>query len=295
MFARFKYHLLMHLIIFIWGFTGILGRLIDLKPIPIVWYRVLIAFVALLLIVPFLKSSFKPSSTKRLLQIMGVGVLVGLHWVTFYQSIQLSTASLGILCLATTTFHVAWMEPIIMRRKFSRQEFLLSLLVVAGIYFIAGDFDAKQYEALFYGLLSALLAAGFSVFNAKIAEDTSPIQITLYEMLAAFIFLSIVLLSQGEINADLFRMRTSDMLWLLFLGVLCTSFAFLATIVIMKKLGAFTVSLSINMEPVYTIILAIVILNENEVLSAKFYVGAVVIVLVVIANAVLKYINLKRT
>lgn len=295
MFARFKYHLLMHLIIFIWGFTGILGRLIDLKPIPIVWYRVLIAFVALLLIVPFLKSSFKPSSPKRLLQMMGVGVLVGLHWVTFYQAIQLSTASLGILCLATTTFHVAWLEPIIMRRKFSRLEFLLSLFVVAGIYFIAGDFDAKQYEALLYGLLSALLAAGFSVFNAKIAEDTSPVQITLYEMIAAFIFLTVVLLFQGEINADLFRMRMSDALWLLFLGILCTSFAFLATIAIVKKLGAFTVSLSINMEPVYTILLAIVILNENEVLSEKFYIGSVVIVLVVIANAILKYFSVKRT
>ena len=293
--SRFKYHILLHLIIIIWGFTGILGHLIELEPVPIVWYRVLIAFVALALIIPFLKGSFRISSRKRLLQIIGVGVLVSLHWVTFYQAIQLSTASLGILCLATTTLHVAWLEPIVMKRKFSWIEFGLSLLVVGGIYFVSGDFNAQQYEALAYGLLSALLAASFGVFNAKLAENTSPIQITFYEMVAAFGFLTIVLLFQGKVNQELFAMTQSDFWWLIFLGVLCTSFAFLATIEIMKRLGAFTVSLSINMEPIYTIILAIFILKENELLNVKFYIGASVIVLVVVANAVLKSLQTKQS
>ncbi len=277
-----------------WGYTGILGHIIQLEAVPIVWYRVLIAFLGLALIIPFLKNAFRLPSWKRLIQISLVGVIVGLHWVTFYKAVQLSTASLGILCLATTTLHVAWLEPIVMKRPFSWLEFILSLIVVGGIYFVSGDFNAQQYEALAYGLTSALLAASFGVFNAKLAKDTSPTLITFYEMVSAFVFLTIVLLFQGRMDADLFSMTQQDFWWLLFLGILCTSFAFLATIQIMKKLGAFTVSLSINMEPVYTILLAIFILNENELLNLKFYIGAALIVLVVIANGVLKSYQGKR-
>ena len=278
-----------------WGYTGILGHIIHLTPVPLVWYRVLIAFLALGLVIPFLKLSFRLPPWKRLLQISGVGILVALHWVTFYKAIQLSTASLGILCLATTTLHVAWLEPIVMRRKFSWMEFLLSLLVVGGIYFISNDFDAQQYEALVYGFLSALFAAGFGVFNAKLAEDTSPTLITFYEMISAFVFLTLILLFQGRINQGLFALTSDDFWWLMFLGILCTSFAFLATIEIMKKLGAFTVSLNINLEPVYTIVLAIFILKEYELLNAKFYIGAAVIVLVVIANGFLKSFSTKKS
>lgn len=217
-----------------------------------------------------------------------VGALVGLHWYTFYQSIQLSTASLGILCLSTTTIHVAWLEPIVMKRKFSWVEMLLSLGVIYGIYFVSNDFTAKELVALGYGLTSALLAASFAVFNAKLAVDTSPAKISLYEMVAATLLFSVILLSQGRLNGELFVMTWSDFGWLLFLGILCTSFAFLATIEVVKWLGAFTVSLSINLEPVYTIILAVFILGEHELLNNSFYIGAAVIVLIVLLNAVIK-------
>ena len=289
MIAKHKYHILLHLIIFMWGFTGILGVLIDLDAFHIVWHRILIAFIALAIGLIFMKKSVRIGSSKELIKIFGVGILVALHWMTFYKSISLSTASLGILCLSTTTIHVTWLEPLIMKRKFSLLEFFFGLIVIYGIYFVSSDFDAKDYEALIYGLFSALFAALFSVFNAKLAEDTPSHQITFYELLIAFVFLSIVLIIQGDFNAQLFEMRWSDFFWLIFLGVLCTSFAFLATIEVVKRLGAFTVSLSINLEPVYTIILAIVILNENEVLGSQFYIGSAIIVLVVIANALIKF------
>jgi drug/metabolite transporter (DMT)-like permease len=272
-----------------WGFTGILGVLIDLDAFYIVWHRVLIAFIALAIGLVFMKKSIKIGSTKELIKIFGVGILVALHWMTFYKSISLSTASLGILCLSTTTIHVTWLEPLVMKRKFSLLEFFFGLIVIYGIYFVSSDFDSKDYEALIYGLFSALFAALFSVFNAKLAEDTPSHQITFYELVIAFVFLTLVLIVKGDFNAHLFEMRTSDFLWLIFLGVLCTSFAFLATIEVVKRLGAFTVSLSINLEPVYTIILAIFILNENEVLGSHFYIGSAIIVLVVIANALIKY------
>jgi drug/metabolite transporter (DMT)-like permease len=289
MLGKFKYHLLLHIIIFIWGFTGILGKLIHLDAFYIVWHRVLIAFIALSIALLFMKKSIRVGSKKELFKIFGVGIIVVLHWMTFYKSIQLSTASLGILCLSTTTLHVTWLEPLIMKRKFSPIEFLLGLIVIYGIYFVSSDFKAKDYEALLYGLTSAFLAAVFSVFNAKLAQKSSSYQITFYEMLIAFVFLTFVLMARGEFTSALFIMSLSDFLWLLFLGILCTSFAFLATIEVVKRLGAFTVSLSINLEPVYTIILAIVILNENEILGSEFYIGSIIIVLVVITNAIIKF------
>lgn len=288
MFANLKYYVLLHLIIFIWGFTGILGKLIHLESIPIVWYRVIIAFVALFMALKFMKRELWIKSYKSAIAVMLVGVLVALHWVTFYASIQLSTASLGILCLSTTTIHVAWLEPLIMRRKPQLLEFVFGAVVVYGIYFVSDDFTMDEYVALGLGLLSALLAATFSVFNAKFIQTISATKITLYEMFSAAVFLTIVLVVTGDFNCARITPSISDVLWLLFLGVICTSFAFLANIEVVKRLGAFTVSLSINLEPVYTIVLAIFILNENELLGVDFYIGSTLIVFVVLLNAVLK-------
>lgn len=293
MLTNIKYYILLHLIIFIWGFTGILGKLIHLDSIPIVWYRVIIAFVALFIALKLMKRELWIKNYRTAISIMLVGIIVALHWVTFYASIQLSTASLGILCLSTTTIHVAWLEPLIMRRKPQLLEFLFGALVIYGIYFVSDDFTASEYIALGLGLLSALLAATFAVFNAKFIKTTSASKITLYEMFSAAVFLTVVLFFTGDFTVSKITPSTSDFLWLLFLGVVCTSFAFLATIEVVKRLGAFTVSLSINLEPVYTILLAIVILNENELLGANFYIGSALIVFVVILNAFVKSVQRK--
>ena len=273
-----------------WGFTGILGKIISLDPIPIVWYRVLIAVVSLGIILPILNRSLKLNSIREFLLLAFTGVVVAAHWVTFYMAIDLSTASLGILCLSTTTIHVSWLEPIIMGRKFSWIELAFGLIVIYGIYFVSSDFNAQDYQALAYGLTSAFLAALFSVLNGKLAQTMAPSKITFYEMLVGGIFLTVLLVARGEMTPELFDISTKDILWLLFLGLLCTSFAFLVTVELVKRLGAFTVSLSINMEPVYTIVLAIVLLGENEIVGTQFYIGASIIVAVVLANALLKRI-----
>lgn len=294
MFEKFKYHILMHVIIFVWGFTGILGKLIHLSPEVIVWYRIIIAAIGLIFVLKYLKVPFKLARKEDLWKLIVVGVIVSLHWITFYKSIALSTASLGILCLSTTTLHVTWLEPLVMNRKFSWIEFLLGLVVIYGIYYVSGNFNAQQYEALAYGLCSALFAALFSVFNAKLAATIPSPQISFYEMLVGVVFLTVVLFAMGDLNASVFDMRWEDFAWLLFLGLVCTSIAFIAIIDVVKRLGAFTVSLSINLEPVYTILLAIVILNENEILGNKFYIGSLIIILVVISNAIIKYILKSR-
>ncbi len=271
-----------------WGFTGILGKIISIPPIPIVWYRVLIAAASLGIVLPLMKRSLKLKSPREFFMLALVGIVVMLHWVTFYMAIDLSTASLGILCLSTTTIHVSWLEPLVMKRRLSWTEVVMGLVVIYGIYFVSEDFSAQDYIALAYGLVSALMAAIFSVMNGKMAQTMAPSKITFYEMVIGGVFLTIILLFRGELTPELFQLSTEDILWLLFLGLLCTSFAFLVTVELTKRLGAFTVSLSINMEPVYTILLAIVILNENKIMGTQFYIGSFIIVAVVLANAIIK-------
>lgn len=287
MFEKYKYHLLLHLIIFVWGFTGILGKLIHLDALYIVWYRILIAIFVLLIY--FKIKGFKHNLPKaQLASIIFTGAIVAIHWITFYFSIQKSTASLGILCLSTATLHVSWLEPLLMKRKFSWLEFGMGLLIIGGIYFVASDFDIHKWEAIILGLISAFCAALFSVMNAKIAQKVSSQTMTYYEMIAALALVSLSILLYDGIQLEKFNMDISDAIWLIFLGVLCTALAFLLTIEVVKKLGAFTVTLSINMEPVYTIFLAIFMLNENKVLNNQFYYGAVFIVGIVLLNAVIK-------
>ena len=293
MWQRYKYHVLMHFIIFLWGFTGILGKLIHKDALHIVWYRTLIAFVALGLFLLYLGKDFR--LTKKMApKVIGVGLVVAIHWMTFYYSIQLSTASLAILCLSTTTLHVSWLEPLVMNKKFSLRQLLMGLVVISGISFVSLDFSGQELLALFFGLFSALCAAFFSVFNAKLSEKTSAEQLTFYEMIAAFVLVSFVLLGLGKLNASDLSLSLNDFYWLLFLGVICTSFAFLATIIIVRKLGAFTVSLNINLEPIYTILLAIVLLNEHKSLSTNFYLGAAIIVLVLLLNGLIRHFELRN-
>lgn len=284
----------MHVIILVWGFTGILGKIILLSPEVIVWYRIIITIISLLMLFPLFKVPYRLKDKKDLGKLMLVGVIVCLHWITFYKAISLSTASLAVLCLSTTTLHVSWLDPIIMKRRFSWIEFLFGLLVIFGIYYISSDFTSAEYEVLAYGLTSAFLAALFSVSNAKFAEKIPSSQIILYEMIAGVIFLTIVLFSKGQLTAVNLKMTTSDFWWLMFLGIVCTSLAFVLMVDVVKKLGAFTASLTINLEPVYTMVLAIVILNENEILGDKFYIGSAMIISVVIANAIVKSKMKKR-
>ncbi len=276
-----------------WGFTGILGKLIKLDAVLIVWYRVFIAALFLAFFFLFTKKSFKVDR-KYWWKIGVVGLIVACHWLTFYYAIQLSTASLGILCLSTTTLHVTWLEPIVMKRRFSWLEFALGAVVIYGIYFVSGDFSANELKALYIGLTSALLAAMFSVFNGRLVKDVPSTHLSFYELSTGFIAISIFLLLTGKLNIEVFSMTYSDLGWLLFLGILCTSFAFLVTMDIVKRLGAFTVSLSINLEPVYTILLAIFILKEHKLLNSNFYIGSAIIILVVILNGIFKHFQNKK-
>ncbi len=294
MLKKYKYQFLLHLTIFIWGFTGILGKLIHLDPTVIVWYRVLIAAIGLYIALKIMGIPLKIKSKKLFLQLILVGVVTSIHWITFYQTIAMSTASLAILCLSTVTLHVTWLEPLIMKKKFSWSEFALGLIVIFGIYYVSTDLSVDEIPALILGLISAFLAGVFSVANAKLSKDLPSPLITFYEMLVGIVFITALLFFTDKLNTEFLSMTSSDFYWLLFLGLVCTSFAFVAIINVVKQLGAFTVSLSVNLEPVYTIILAIFILNEHELVGPKFYIGSAIIIVTVIGNALLKNYQEKK-
>lgn len=286
----------MHLVVLAFGFTGILGKLIELDFYQIVFFRMLIAGLSLLLFLKLTKRNFRIKDKKTLLKVIGVGVIVVLHWLTFFKAIQVSTASVGVLCMATTALHVSWLEPLMMRRKFSFIEFALGLLVIIGVIIVTSNVDASQFAGLLWGLLSAFLSAVFNVFNAylKRVEKVSSASLTTYEMLTGCLILIIGLGFAGKVEASFFSMTAVDFGWLLFLGIICTSVAFMVMIDVIDKLGAYTATLTVNLEPIYAIILAIFILSENEILGTQFYLGSFFIVLIIFANSVLKRLQMKR-
>lgn len=281
--SKIKAFWLLHGIVFLWGFTGILGKLLPQEAIIIVWYRVVIASLTLALFLRIKKTSFQLQK-HQILPVVAVGTVVALHWITFYYAIQKSTASLGILCLSTTTIHVVWLEPLLLKTPFHGRKLVFSLLVVLGVAFIARDFKGQLLVALQLGLFSALLAGVFSVSNAKLSQTIPSTLLSFYELATGGIIVSLVLLV-SNMPLQAFALSLTDGLWLLFLGIGCTSFAFVAAIYLVKMLGAYTVSLTINLEPVYTILLAAILLGEHQILSLEFYAGAAVIVGVLLLNA----------
>lgn len=295
MWEKLKYQIPLHLIIFIWGFTAILGVYIQADAFVLVWFRVVIAFFSLLFFLMILRRPRRILDQKVVLKTLGVGVVVALHWLFFYLAIKVSNASVAIICLSTATIHVAWLEPIIMKRKPLKMEFILGFIIVLGIILITFQGTEKpNFLGITYGLIAAFLAAFFSTANAKLIHTVSASKITLYEMLSASIMMTILLALMGELTIENLSVSLNDFLLLLFLGIICTSIAFLVTVEITKHLGAFTVSLSINMEPIYTLSLAAWLLKEHQELNMYFYLGAIIIVGSVFGNAVWKARNCRK-
>lgn len=294
-FANLKYYFLMHLIVLAYGFTGILGKLIYLDSSRIVFFRMLIAGLSLLLFLVITRKNFRIRDRKSLLRVMGIGGIVLLHWLTFFKAIQVSTASLAVLCMATTALHVSWLEPLIMKKRFSKTEFVLGILVVFGVIFVSNNIGGEQFIGMLWGLLSAILSAAFAVFNARLNQEGIPsASITIYQMLGGAGGLLILMLFQGKVDASFFQMTLSDFGWLLFLGIVCTSMAFMLMIDVINKIGAYSATLTINLEPVYTILLAILLLPEGDMLNVQFYIGTLFILAVVFSNPLLKKTQEKR-
>lgn len=285
---RQQYLILIHLVVIVWGYTGIMGRAITLSSTELVWYRLLIAFVSLGLFIWLLKRPVVKIEKKVFWKIVAVGAVVGLHWYAFFQSIKMSSVSIGIICLSTTTLHVSWLEPLMRKRRVSWVEVLLGVVIVFGISFIL-TVEFEHINAILVGLLAAFLAALFSVSNSVLVDKVPSSQLSFIELISGFVVMTGILLFQGELNRDLFNVSSENIGNLLFLGIICTSLAFIIAVDATKYLGAFTVSLSINLEPIYTMIMAVLLFPNEEVMNASFYLGSSIILAAVFFNGLWQY------
>ena len=267
-----KAFLQMHIAVFLWGFTGVLGRAISLDSIWLVWYRMLITVFSLWVLYYFLKKIRKISFASAL-NIGGIGFILVLHWICFYASIKYANVTIALTCLSTTALLSSLLEPLILRKKFDAFEIILGLFAIAGIVIIYNTH--VQYSiGIVIGLLSAILTVLASVLNKKIIDRYQPEQITLYQLTGGFIGLCIMLPIVYFFSPSNQIIPTiADWLWLFILSWVCTIFTFFLYIRSLKKLSAFTMNLTLTLEPVYGIVLAFIIYRENKLLSDWFYLG----------------------
>lgn len=266
--------LMLHFTVLVWGFTGVLGELISVSALHLVWYRVTIAAVSLLLYF-FLTKQTYIVSPKKAAQFLAVGVIVGLHWVFFFHSIKVSTVSVTLVTISSVTLFTAILEPLLNRKKISTSDLGIGLVIIIGIYFIF-TFEFQYFWGIVYGLICAFLASIFSILNARMVKSADPGVITFYEMIGAAIGVSIIMLFSGGFDERML-LSQDDLVFLLLLGVMCTAVAYVLGVAVMRELSAFTVALTVNLEPIYGILLALLIFGEREAMSLGFYVGAVVV------------------
>lgn len=278
--------LLLHFIVLIFSFTAILGKLITLPADNLVWYRMLIALLGIAIYQKFIS---KPAKVTRrmLLDYLGVGGIIAAHWVTFFAAIKVSNVSVALVALSVSSLFVAIMQPLFLKTKMVWYEVFLSVLTIAGIVTIF-SVEGRHTTGLIIGLLSAFFAATFSLFNTRLIQKNEATVISLYEMAGGVLVLSIYFLITGKFEPAFFIVTAMDWFWLLILGLVCTSFAYVGTVKVLRHLSPFTVSISINLEPVYGILLALLFFKESETMNPAFYLGAGLILSSILINAWLK-------
>lgn len=286
MLSKYRNQLLVHFIVFIWGFTAILGKLIEIPATGIVWYRVFIAAAGLFIFI-LLKKQKQKFSWLLKLKLLVIGVCIALHWIFFFEAIKVSNVSITLACLSSGALFASLLEPVFFKRKIIPYEIIFGLIVMLGLYMIF-KIETQYALGMMYSVIAAFLAAMFTMFNGQLIQRYEAKNISMYEMLGGFIGISIYFLATEQLNIALLTISWSDLFYLLILGLICTAFAFSASVGVMKEVSPYTMVLSVNMEPVYGIILAYFIFGDDEKMTPGFYLGAFVIIATVFANAMLK-------
>jgi drug/metabolite transporter (DMT)-like permease len=284
----------LHIAVFIAGFTGILGRLISMNEGMIVWYRLLFTAVTMWLLYTWM-GRIQKIPLKTIGKIFGVGMIAMLHWVTFYGSIKYSNVSVCLVCFSSIGFFTAIFEPVILKKRLNVTELLLGLATITGIYIIF-HFDTQYKTGIIIGIISAMLAALFPIYNREILKTVNVETLLLWQQTGGLLSLSALLpLYLYWFPVTDFLPSAMDLVWLLVLAWICSVLAFQLASNALKTLSAFTVNLSYNLEPVYGIILAFIVYRENEFLSKWFYVGFGIIAAAIIIHVFLLIRQEKKT
>lgn len=276
-----KAFLQLHAAVFLAGFTGILGKLIQLSEGMLVWWRI---FITIIVLLAWLKMSKQFEVLKRndIGKVTGVGLLIALHWIFFYGSIKYANVSVALVCFSATGFFTAILEPIVLQRKISLVELALGLLSIAGIYIIF-DFHPQYKLGIVFGILAAVGSALFPIFNKQLLTRIRATTLTLYNFIGGLLALSVILpLYHHFFPANYYWPTAMDWCWLLILAVMCTVLMFILQMEALKKVSAFTSNLSFNLEPLYGIIMAFIFFKEGQLLHKEFFIGLGLIVLAVL-------------
>lgn len=278
-------------IVLLWGFTGVLGKLIQTEAVPLVWFRITVASVVLYMILRF--RGIKLQLTKKdLILLLGIGVIIGLHWIAFFGAIKVSNVAVALSTLSTGALFSAFLEPIFFKRKIIFSEIVLAVIVSACILLIYNT-SPDYWLGIVLGVICSFLSALFSVSNAKIHTRFPAQKIMFYEMLGGWLVVCAFLPFFGGFSA-IAEVSWQDLGLLLLLGSLFTAYPMIESVSLMKHISSFTLLLNVNLEPVYGIILAYFIFGESEKMTPLFYVATLIMVLAIVFNSILKNRTLKK-
>lgn len=285
--AKLKNYLHLHFLVFIAGFTAILGELISISAIPLVWFRMLIASTLIFIYIKVLKINIS-ITPNGILRLSFAGIIIALHWITFFAAIDASNVSIALSMFSTGAFFASFIEPLIFKRKIVWYEILFGIIVIVGVFVITQS-EIKYISGILLGMSSAFFASFFAVLNGKFMQKYTATVISFYEFISGVAFISVFLLFIDDgFSSEFFSLSISDFGYLFILGSVCTAYAFLAAVHVMKYLSPYTVVLTFNMEPIYGIVAAILIFPEKEKMSTNFYLGASIIIIAVLLNGILK-------
>ena len=284
---RAKSILHFHFIVFIFGFTSILGVLIDKEAIALVWYRMLIAAFFLILFIFFFNKQKIEFNNTFLYNLVAAGFLIAAHWVSFFYAIKMVGVSPTLAMLSSGALMTAILEPIFYKRKIFFYEVLFGGITLIGMLIIFKT-SPDDWLGMLVALIATVLGVFFTLINGFLIKDNSSVIITLGEMIVGVGFISLFLLFEGGFDVSFFKINTSDFLYLIILGTVCTAYAITFSIEVMKQLNPFTIMLIINMEPIYGIFLALMIFGESELMSSGFYIGLLIILGAIISNSIIK-------
>lgn len=275
--------------VFLFGFTAILGALITLNAVEIVWWRLLFTCASIICIFPIAKKI--RGLDKKYIRIYAmIGIVVTLHWITFYGSIKVSNASTALICLATTAFFTSILEPTLMKQKINKLELSMGLLIIPGMFLVVQSSPSNYKLGIVFGIISAILASTFAIYNKKYIDYAPNLLITFIELGSGFLFITALLLlysiSQMSIH---FNIPTiNDISLLIILALACTTLAYVLALRALEHLSAFATNLTINLEPVYGIVLAYFMLNDGDELQPGFYIGSAIIIATLLIYFVFK-------
>ena len=287
---KLKNYLHLHFLVLIAGFTAILGELISIEAIPLVWYRMTIAGILMFLFIKFKKMSLKVP-LKAVIRFSIAGVIIALHWITFFAAIKASNISITLAMFSTGAFFASLIEPLFYKRKIIGYEIIFGFIVIAGVVLITQT-ELQYLLGIALGISSALFSTLFAVLNGQFVKNYKASVISFYEFVSGVLFMSIFIAFTGDgFDASYFQLSSSDWICLFILASICTAYAFIASIHVMKHITPYTLVLTYNLEPIYGIVLAVLLFPKTETMRPLFYLGAALIISTVLLNAVFKNIN----